>query len=468
MGHSQVRMKQLFDRRAEVRVFQPGDQVLALVPVVGSPFQAKFVGPYTVLRQVSDLNYLIETPERRKKTGVCHVNLLKPYFVHDIVENPNSVLTVENPEGYRVEPVLLASTGGETSLEDGPAMPASDEEGLDPGEPVTQGCLANTEALRNLGMMLKHLPDVQRLDMSDLINDYVLLFSDTPTQTNLIEHDIDVGDAKPVCQRYYRVPLEKKRQLETEIGYLLENGLAEPSFSSWASPCILVKKSGGSHRFCTDYRKVNALTKPDSYPLPRIEDCIDQVGSATYVSKFDLLKGYWQVPLTSRAQEISAFVIPSGLFSYKVMSFGLRNAPATFQRLMNRVIASLEGCAVYLDDVVVYSDTWLEHKCWIRALFDRLAAANLTVNLSKSEFTKATVTYLGKVVGQGHVRPVRAKVTAIDQFPVPVTKRELIRFLGMVVFYRGFCQNFSAVAAPLTNLLRGKIKFEWTSMCQSI
>ncbi len=120
--------------------------------------------------------------------------------------------------------------------------------------------------------------------------------------------------------------------METEIGYLLENGLAEPSFSSWASPCILVKQSGGSHRFYTDYRKVNALTKLDSYPLPRIEDCIDQIGSATYISKCNLLKGYWQVPLTSRAQEISAFVIPSGLFSYKVMSFGLRNAPAMFQR----------------------------------------------------------------------------------------------------------------------------------------
>ncbi len=222
-----------------------------------------------------------------------------------------------------METVLLASTGEETSLEGVPTMPVSDDEGLDPGESVTQGCLANTEALRNLGVMLKHLPDVQRLDMSDLINYYVFLFPDTPTQTTLIEHDIDVGDAKPVCQHYYCIPLEKKQQLETEIAYLLENGLAVPFFSSWASPC---PRAGGSHRFCTDYRKVNALTKPDSYPLPRIEDCIDQVGSATYVSKFYLLKGYWQVPLTSRSQEISAFVIPSGLFSYKVLSFGLRNA----------------------------------------------------------------------------------------------------------------------------------------------
>lgn len=155
--------------------------------------------------------------------------------------------------------------------------------------------------------------------------------------------------------------MNKKKRLENEIDYMLKNDIAEPSFSSWASPSLLVNKSDGSFRFCTDYRKVNAVTKPDSFPLPRIEDCIDQVGNAKFVSKFDLLKGYWQVPLTERAQDISAFIVPSGLFSYKVMSFSLRNAPATFQRLMNRVISGLRGCAVYLDDVVVYSQTWDEH-----------------------------------------------------------------------------------------------------------
>lgn len=125
--------------------------------------------------------------------------------------------------------------------------------------------------------------------------------------------------------------------MESEINYMLENNLAKSSFSDWASPCLLVGKPDGTQRFCTDYRRVNALSKPDSFPLPRIEDCVDQVGSANFVSKFDLLKGYWQVPLTPRAQEISSFITPFGLFSYSVMSFGLRNAPATFQRLMNRV-----------------------------------------------------------------------------------------------------------------------------------
>jgi hypothetical protein len=193
---------------------------------------------------------------------------------------------------------------------------------------------------------------------------------------------------------------------------------------------------------------------------------LTRFGAAKFVSKFDLLKGYWQVPLTPRAREISAFITLSGLFSYTVMGFGLRNAPATFQRLMNMVVNRLEGCAVYLDDVVIYSNTWEDHLSRIRALFERFANANLTVNLAKCEFAKATVTYLGKVVGQGHVRPVHAKVTAVEEFPVPTTKKELMRFLGLVGYYRCFCCNFSTVVASLTDLLKIKSKYIWSTSCQ--
>ena len=134
-------------------------------------------------------------------------------------------------------------------------------------------------------------------------------------------------------------------------------GLIEPSHSTWSSPCVLVPKKDGSFRFCTDFRKVNFLTKPDSYPLPRIEDCIDLVGhSKRYVSTFDLLKGYWQVPLTERAREISALVTPDGLYQYKVVPFGMRNTPATFQHLINTVIADIPGCEGYIDDVIIYSE----------------------------------------------------------------------------------------------------------------
>ena len=436
----QSKMKKLYDRRSEVRQFAPGDQVLALLPVVGSPFQAKFSGPHKIVRKVSDTNYIVSTPHRRRSTQLCHVNLLKPYF-------------------ERAEPEKIVL----------PCMVAVDyQEGVEPPDDcILQGRLKNSETLKTLEETLGHLTKARRTELAELIRSYPTIFGDAPTQTHLIEHDIDVGDALPIRQRFYRVSYDKRQMLDKEVDYMLKHGIAKNSASSWASPCLLVGKPDGTQRFCTDYRKVNSVTKPDSFPLPRMEDCIDQVGSAKFVSKFDLLKGYWQVPLTKRAQEISAFITPSGLYSYSVMSFGLRNAPATFQRLMNRVIAPLEGCAVYLDDVVIHSDTWENHIERIRALFDRLTWAGLTINLAKCEFARATVTYLGKVVGHGHIRPVRAKVEAIDSFPVPTTKKELMRFLGLVGYYRGFCRNFSTVVVPLTNLLKGKTDFVWSPACQS-
>lgn len=193
---------------------------------------------------------------------------------------------------------------------------------------------------------------------------------------------------------------------------------------------------------------------------------MDQVGAAKFVSKFDLLKGYYQIPLTPRAQEITAIVTSSGLYSYSVMSSGLRNAPATFQRSMNRVVSGLSGCAVYLNNVVVCSDTWEQHLERVRALFLRLLEAKLTINLAKCEFAKATVFYLRREVGHGYVRPLKEKVRAIEGFPVPSTKKDLMRFLGMVGYYRGFCPNFSSVVAPLTNLLKASVPFVWSSGCQ--
>ena len=179
--------------------------------------------------------------------------------------------------------------------------------------------------------------------------------------------------------------------MRDEIDYMLQNGIIEPSQSQWSSPCVLVPKSDGTYRFCTDFRKINGVSKTDSHPIPRVDDCIDRIGHAKYVSKFDLLKEYWQVPLTQRAQELLAFVTPDGLFQYRVMPFGMKNAPATFQQMMNSVICGLDGCDAYIDDLVLYSDSWEDHVQLLRKFFSRLRDAHLTVNLSKSEFCRARV-----------------------------------------------------------------------------
>ncbi|XP_076069754.1 uncharacterized protein LOC143041630 [Oratosquilla oratoria] len=213
---------------------------------------------------------------------------------------------------------------------------------------------------------------------------------------------------------------DQKEYVREEVQRLQEVGIVEPSSSPWASPVVLVPKPDGSMRLCIDYRKLNAVTEPDSYPLPRIDDVIDEVGRAQWVTKLDLLQGYYQVRLSERSRAISAFITPEGLYQFTVLPFGLRNAPATFQRLMN---------------------------------------------LAKNEFGHARITFLGHVVGKGEVQPIAAKITAILQYPAPSDKKGVMRLLGMVGYYRRFCPNFSVVA-PLTDLLSTKTSFKWTQACQ--
>ncbi|XP_028835757.1 uncharacterized protein LOC114790140 isoform X1 [Denticeps clupeoides] len=433
LSSTQRDMKTHYDKRTVSRSFEPGDQVLVLLPIVGSALQAKFVGPYVVDSKLSETDYVIRTTNRKRKTRVCHINMLKSY-----VDRENVV--VQNKAEKQGKPVISAA------LVSVPVTYSPAEDGLYlRNVPVASPRLQNSEILQDLEAYLSHLPVAECRQVTRLIQSHAALFSDVPVGTSVIQHDVDVGGHSPIRQHPYRLNPTKRAVMMSEVNYLLENELAVQSCSAWSSPCLLVPKPDGTFRFCTDYRKVNAVPKPDSFPLPRMEDCVDKVGAARVVTKLDLLRGYWQVPLTPRAAEISAFVTPDYFLQYSVMPFGLRNAPATFQRLICKVLAGVPCCEAYLDDIIIYSATWTQDLETLESVFKRLQQASLTLNLAKCEFGKATVTYLGKEVGQGQVRPVEAKVQAVMNFPVPTSKQELRRFLGMAGFYWGFCKNFSDV-----------------------
>ena len=456
LQESQSKMKVWYDRKAKSRCFEPGDRVLVLFPVVGNPLQAKYSGPYKVVKKISDTNYLVKTPGRRKETQVCHINMLKAYH-----EKPKpELVTLNNRLGLESPTHSKDCVGQVAEKEEDTESEVRLENDQQPIK------LQNSQILNVLGTKLSHLPLVQRKELAEVITQYREVFPDVPSKTNLIEHDVDVGDSAPIKQHPYRVSPMKKELLDKEVQYMLKNDIIEESQSNWSSPCILVPKHDGGFRFCTDFRKVNDKTKSDSFPIPRIADCIDQIGNAKFVSTFDMLKGYWQVPLTQRAREISAFVTPSGLYQYKVMPFGMKNAPATFQRMVNKLVRDIDGCEGYIDDVVIFSDNWSDHIRQIERFFQIMREAKLTINLMKSEFGKATVKYLGHIVGQGRVRPLDAKIQTIAKFPIPTSRKELARFLGMAGYYRNFCLNFSDIAAPLTNLLSKKVKFVWTDDCQ--
>ncbi|KAK7909313.1 hypothetical protein WMY93_013997 [Mugilogobius chulae] len=478
---AQSDMKCWFDKKAKARHFNPGDKVLVFLPLPGSSLQARYSGPYVIQKKISDRDYVVATPDRGRRSRLCHVNMLKPYYDREQLDKPSpdqgAVLALSNAP-VTDSPLPLSSSlqvSDSVSLsgaEDSPCAqversgPEVDCDIDCPSVASVQGRLNNSQMLANIDNCFLHLSSAQRTDVVELIESHLSLFSDVPSRTQVLHHDIDVGDNAPIKQHPYRVNPEKRQRLQSQVDYMLSHGIAEPSLSPWSSPCLLAIKSDGSDRFCTDFRKVNGVTKPDSHPLPRMEDCVDRVGSAVFVSKLDLLKGYWQVPLTPRAKEICAFATSDAFLQYTVMPFGVRNAPATFQRLVNRVLRGVPGCEAYLDDIVIHSKTWDEHISQLREVFRRLDNANLTINLAKCEIGKATVVYLGKIVGGGMVKPVQAKIEAIAAFPVPVTRRELQRFLGMAGYYRSFCKNFSAVAAPLTSLLSPKVTFKWSPECQ--
>ena len=443
LKQAQGQMKARYDRNTELRKFEPGDEVLLFLPVPGHPLTAKYYGPYEVEKMENELNYVVKTPDRRKPRQRCHINMMKQYHKRDkvhvqlngAVDVVNAVIDVPEPDSHE-----------------------------DVGTPMK---LNNSDILSRINNKLAHLNTRQIGELSHEIKNHAKIFQDVPGQTTVIYHDVDIGDAQPIKQHPYRVNPIKLKAMREEIQYMLKHDIIEPCISDFSSPSMLVPKPDKSYRFITDYRRINAVTKKDSFPIPRIEDCIDKIGKAKFVSKIDMLKGFWQVALTDRAKQISAFVTPDGQYRYRRMAFGMVNSSATFQRLVNIVISGLEGCQAYIDDLIIYSDTWEEHMIRIRALFKRLADANLTVNLEKSDFCKATVEYLGHEIGQGQVKPVRAKIDAIVNYSEPKDKKSLMRYLWAVGYYRRFCVNFSTITYPLTELLAKNVKYIWSEECSN-
>jgi len=204
--------------------------------------------------------------------------------------------------------------------------------------------------------------------------------------------------------------------------------------------------------------------------MPWIEEIFEKIGSAAVISTLDLAKGYWQIPMSAKSREKTAFITPFGLFEFTVMPFGLHNAPATFQRMVNHILRDCQSFAgAYIDDIIIFSRNWEEHLHHLQEVFTRLRQANLTVKLKKCQFGGHKVQYLGHIIGGGQIRPDGRKVSAVKEFPRPVFKKDVRAFIELVGYYRKFIPNFSSIATPLTDLTRKKLpdRVSWSTDCHT-
>lgn len=292
-------------------------------------------------------------------------------------------------------------------------------------------------------------------------------------RTNCVKFSIDTGDSLPFKERQYTLSPYMMEILNKELDEMLSLGVVEPSSSPYSSPVLLVKKSSGEYRFCFDGRKLNSVTKHDSYPLPRIDRILSSLREANFISSIDLRKAFWQIPLDEASKEKTAFSVAGrGLFQFNVVPFGLCNAAQAQQRLVDKIFGPKyePNIFCYLDDIIIVTSTFEHHIQLLSEVKTLLEAANLTINLGKCEFFKKSLTYLGYIVGSNGLRTDPDKIEAMINYPRPTNTTEIKRFVGLCSWYKRFIKDFSTLMSPINDLLKGKRKkqkIDWSEEAES-
>ena len=434
---TQVRSKTWYDKRSKPRKFQVGDSVLVMLPTDANKLLMSWRGPYKV-EAVKGLNdYAVKI---RGKAKIIHANMLKRYFQQ--VQDDGDIRVIEESGGPPLEIVSAALI--EEEKEEASVM---EEEWLN---------LCPTKAAEDYHNVSinPELTSCQKQQVTDLLQEFSCVFSDLPGSTTLIEHKIQLSNEDPIRKKPYPIPYHMRETVAEEVEQMLKLGVIRVCDSPFASPIVLVKKKDGKIRFCIDFRLLNLRTVFSTEPMMLSSDIYTKLHGHRYLSKFDMTKGYWQIPLEESSQEKTCFLTPQGSFCFLKMPFGLVNAAATFNKMARKLLKGLVYSDSYIDDILCHTPTWDDHLAELRRLFERLKSSNLTVKPSKCQIGYKDLTYVGnQVSGQG-MKPEESKILNILAVPSPTTKKQVRSFLGFIGYYSKYIPNFSAVAAPLSDLTR--------------
>ena len=408
--------KKSFDKHVVVRELEVGNQVLCRIPGMSKKLEESWQGPFKITEKLNRVNYRVKTGRGLGK--VLHINNLKLY--HE-----------------REEEVLRLTVLADDFEED------------------------EDRKIKVEGICVEW----DRNEIEKLVDEYPKVFSDEPGRTGVCKMKIQTEEANPIASHPYRVPDRLKEGVRMELEKLVDLGILVPSFGPWASPIVPVPKPDGSIRICADYRKLNSVTQSDPYYMVTLEEILERVGACAVISKLDLSKGFHQIEVDTEDIDKTAIITPFGKYAYTRMPFGLKNAPAVFQRTMEHVLRSCYSWAApYMDDVIVFSENVGDHAIQMRKVLSELEKQGLTVKLSKCAFGQKKVEYLGHLIGGGVLAVPSHRATAMANYILPRTKKQLRSFLGAASYYRKFVggfARFSSALSPATSLT-APATVDWT------
>ncbi|XP_033728194.1 uncharacterized protein LOC117317492 [Pecten maximus] len=363
------RQAKYYNRKAKDVIMEPGQKVLILLPTKRNKLLMQWRGPYTIEERRGTMDYRVNVDGKVK---TLHANLLRRY-VERVNTQSSAVVT---------EPGVLSVVCASIVTDD----TGSDNEDVSERQLETTPSPIRKESVDDVKVS-DQLDQTQRRQIRDILSNYSDVLTDVPGKTTLVEHEIRLTTDDPVRVKGRVLPFHMKETIRREMDQMLTMGVIEPSESPYAAPVVIVKKKDGSNRFCIDYRQINRVTVFDAEPMPNADDIFSRLAGHRYFSRLDLSKGYWQVPMAKTSKPKTAFTTPVGLFQFTVMPFGLVNAPATFCRLMRKLLYGMSNIESFIDDILIYTQTWEHHEQILRELFDRLRKSGITAKPSNSSQT---------------------------------------------------------------------------------
>ena len=467
--------KKQFDKRTRMRTLKAGDQVLIFLPTSPKKLLMKWRGPYKVLARLGAYTYKVDVPGVHK---VYHINLLKQCVNTDTSDPNESNETalrqeeeqIDNPEPQQESrgSTHVLNSVDEVYAAIAVACEMPEELNMDDKDPSLPHNIEETYQDCTIGTTLSQK---QRDEVDTLLERHQETLSSVPGLTQTLEHHLTIKDSETFrLQHSYPMPLALDDTLRKDLDKWMSMDIIERSDSPYCSPLLAVRKKDGTHRFCLDCRQLNVQTVHDQEPISDCNYIFSNLAGARWFTKIDLTSGYWQVPLAVDSRPLTAFRTRHGLYQFKVMPFGLVNAPATFTRLMRRVTEELPDTYCYLDDVLVATKDWESHLIALDRLFTSLRTHGLRAKPSKCEVGCQQLTYLGHIIGAGVSKPLPDRVEAIAVAEVPRTKSELRSFLGTLGYYQRFIKQYSDLTSPLFDLLKKNRPevVQWTDVTMDV